>query len=118
MLDTKNNVLNNSMNISNKSGSFILTATNNWWGTTLAANILSGVDGTANIDYYRLFAAFDLTQGADTDRMPAITSITGILSFGSSFTLTWSPPADTTGFNRYFICGFGKLCKNFITNRF
>ncbi|MDD5065967.1 MAG: right-handed parallel beta-helix repeat-containing protein, partial [bacterium] len=101
----KNNLQSNSAYaFTNNTASFV-KATNNWWGTTLASGIAAKVrnnGGYSNFTKYRLFGPFDITPGADTIRLPAITWATAVVT-GNSVALTWNKPSDTSDFVRYFV---------------
>ncbi|MDD5065921.1 MAG: right-handed parallel beta-helix repeat-containing protein, partial [bacterium] len=102
---TKNNLQNNSVRaFTNNSGAFV-KITNNWFGTTVASSIMSKVannGGYSNFTPYRLFGRFDITPGADTERLPSVSWMTA-LSGVTSATLIWNKPADTSDFIRYFV---------------
>ncbi len=104
MIFTKNNIYNNiTLNVSN-SVTTVYLLTNNWWGSTIKSSIMGKISGVefSNIEPYRLFGEFDITEGADTERLPEITFATAI-STTTSVTLIWSKPAVTSDFARYFI---------------
>ena len=105
-LITKNNLINNINADFRNGGTTPMVVTNNWWGTTILSNIRNRIQGNSpaasNFAPYRLFGPFDITPGADTDRLPSVSWVTAAVS-GTNVTLTWTMPADISDFIRYFI---------------
>lgn len=102
----KNNIFSNTVNLSNQTAS-LLVVTNHWWGTTIESDIDAAIDGGTggyNASNYRLFGEFDISEGADTDRVPAITwveSFSNTNPYGIG--VIWKKPVTTSNFSRYFV---------------
>lgn len=117
---SKNNVFNNTINVSNaQSGSIKLT--NNWWGTTIAGDIQAKIKGQSvysNFIPYRLFGKVNTLEGADIDGLPVISSATCFLTYGEDVNLSWNRANNTSGdFSKYFIYrtnvpGYTNLTRN------
>ena len=101
---TKNNIFDNATNFLNM-GSPFAKITNNWWNSTIAstnARRIINNGGYSNFMPYRIFGAFDITQGADTTPLPVITWMTSLPSVTTA-TLRWNKPSNPANFARYFI---------------
>ncbi|MDD5067512.1 MAG: PQQ-binding-like beta-propeller repeat protein [bacterium] len=89
---SRNNLAwNRICSFSNASGAAV-RITNNWWGSTLATNIrrnIFGMTGYSNFTPYRLFGAFDITAGADTDPPDRITGLMSLVSI-ETVKLSWN----------------------------
>lgn len=101
----KNNMQSNTVCAFSNNTLFPVRITNTWWGTTLASAIASRIrnnGGYSNFGRYRLRGPFDISPGADTERLPAVTWCTAAAA-GNTVNLKWNRPVDTSDFTRYCV---------------
>ena len=90
----KNNFVLNNRNFSTGTNYDVRT---NWWGSSVKGYIQSkfgyyGPPGsiTINFEPYRLWRAFDLTEGADTESLPTVTGFTATVVNNTNVNLKWN----------------------------
>jgi parallel beta-helix repeat protein len=78
----------------------VVNATNNWWGSTIEANMK--VSGSPGIVPYRLFGRFNQTPGADITPIPVIQGLTAQTQAGG-IRLIWKK-AQNPSFRPWILC--------------
>ena len=96
----KNNIYDNLTNLITAE---LIKLTNNWWGTTVASDILSKISGLSsysNFTPYRLFCPYNILPGADTESPNVVTGIMKNIS-GPTLYLSWNASPGTHHYNIY-----------------
>ncbi len=107
---TKNNIYNNTIaNFTNSAGSPVLV-TNNWWDSTIASVIQTGIKnngGYSNFSPYRLFDKVDINPNADTDSFEPITAISIQITNMNQVFLRWNNQPGVEHYNIYWSTNAG-----------